>query len=183
MIARPALLLLVSLAGTGCAGTPGWADGVPGADGTGAAGGVGAPPAWVARPAIARTDATPLLCCASGQAPIEPDAGGDARAYARAAEAAQRDAAARLARRSEAVLARAGLADARAAVVQALRDGARVRGRYVDGTRYHVWLASDLEPALAAAGIHVDDALRASLARALDKAPDEAPGRLDSRSP
>ena len=157
----PAVLLLCA----GCAASP--------TDETVAAA-APTPPVWVSRPDVARTASAPLLCYATGQAALAPADGHDARAYARAAEQAQLDALEQLAHRAEWVLSQAGLSAQRSPVVRALRDGARVKGRYADRSRYHVWLSSDLDRALAVAGVRVDDTARAALALALGESPDGA---------
>jgi hypothetical protein len=121
----------------------------------------------VTRPDLARSVAAPLECFATGRAPLGPAADGDGEAFARAAEQARHDAVLRLGRRAEDLLDTIGLSAGRAAIVEALQAGARIRGRYVDATDYHVWLGSDLAEALEASGSRVTDEQRAGLARAL----------------
>jgi hypothetical protein len=129
---------------------------------------VGRPPAWVSRPDVERSSAAPLVCFATGQAPLGSGGGRDAQAYALAAEEARRDGLDRLARRGDDALARVGLSAARAVVLPALEAGARVKGRYVGPSNYHVWLAADIGRACDAAGIPLDGALRSALALALE---------------
>lgn len=147
---RPALLLLCAA----CVAAPAGRDGA-------------AAPAWVAQPDVARTAESPLECFAVGAAPLGPQSARDADHYARAAERALRDAEQRLARRTTTALVRAGLATQRASVLRAVQGGARVKGRFVDGSSYLVWLVSDIGHALDAARVAAGDEQRAALAQAL----------------